>query len=601
MTEIGSLQVTIGINQTDFANGIRQAAERLDALESATDKAGRKIQDFGGKLQSVGGNLSKYVSAPLAAAGAAAFAFANRFAQAADATAKHADKIGVGTDALQELRFAAQESGVSTGVLDTALQRLARRTAEAAQGSGTLKGVLEQYGIAATNAEGQSRSAEEMLTEIAGAMQAAGTEGERLRIAIAAFDTEGAGMVNMLRDGSAGLGEMRDRAREMGAVISEDTLRQSEQFANNMLHLQTQLAAVGNTVAAALIPAFNELMPLIGERIVPAIQSMAEGVAGAIHWFSQLPAPVQEAAGVIAAVFGTAGPAVLAVGTFAKVLGGLVAAAGPVGLAIAAAAALYTAWQLWGDQITEIVTNTIGWLSETFTTFAEFAINIWSTLGESIVAAFTAPLDRIKQVVGDATGAIGDFFQSLGERLVWGSVIPDMFADIETEFGRLWNLVAETDAATGAMSDSWAKSASEQTSTIQKLSADSLGLLSRMFEGSKIIAIAQAIVNTWQGVSQTLATYPWPLAGALAAVHAAAGLATVASIKSTSSSSTSASGRGPQGGGTTSAASTPAPQQAQQQVIRLEGVAPGMRYSGEQIIELVNQAQRRGAVLEISR
>ena len=42
---------------------------------------------------------------------------------AADAIAKTADKVGLSTDALQELRHAADLSGVSTETLDMAMQR----------------------------------------------------------------------------------------------------------------------------------------------------------------------------------------------------------------------------------------------------------------------------------------------------------------------------------------------------------------------------------------------------------------------------------------------------------------------------------------------
>jgi hypothetical protein len=43
-----------------------------------------------------------------------------------------ADTIGVGVEALQELRFAAKASGVEQQTLDMALQRFTRRAAEAA-------------------------------------------------------------------------------------------------------------------------------------------------------------------------------------------------------------------------------------------------------------------------------------------------------------------------------------------------------------------------------------------------------------------------------------------------------------------------------------
>lgn len=54
-----------------------------------------------------------------------------------------------------------------------------------------------------------------------------------------------------------------------------------------------------------------------------------------------------------------------------------------------------------------------------------------------------------------------------------------------------------------------------------------------LFEINKAAGIANAIINTYEGVSETLSKYPQPLAGILAATHLAAGLATVDAIRST--------------------------------------------------------------------
>jgi len=54
------------------------------------------------------------------------------------------------------------------------------------------------------------------------------------------------------------------------------------------------------------------------------------------------------------------------------------------------------------------------------------------------------------------------------------------------------------------------------------------------FELNKIASTANAIISTYEGVTKTLSTYPWPLAGAMAALHLGAGLAQVQAIQSTS-------------------------------------------------------------------
>jgi hypothetical protein len=57
-------------------------------------------------------------------------ALIDRSTSAADAIGKTAGKIGVGVEALQELRFAAKASGLEQQTLDMALQRFTRRAAE---------------------------------------------------------------------------------------------------------------------------------------------------------------------------------------------------------------------------------------------------------------------------------------------------------------------------------------------------------------------------------------------------------------------------------------------------------------------------------------
>ena len=85
-------------------------------------------------------------------------------------------------------------------------------------------------------------------------------------------------------------------------------------------------------------------------------------------------------------------------------------------------------------------------------------------------------------------------------------------------------------------------------STLESITAGVATSNKTMFRINQAAAIANAIINTYEGVTKTLAKYPWPLSGILAAFHLAAGLAQVSAIRSASF-----------GGGTTpsAAGSTP--------------------------------------------
>ena len=172
---------------------VGQSGEQsLKRIESAGDRASGGLKGLGRQaellrtgIRTLGGAL-----AGVATVGGLA-ALVDRSISAADAIGKTADKIGVGVEALQELRFAAKASGVEQQTLDMALQRFTRRAAEAAQGTGEAKDALAQMGIALRDQSGNLRSSEDLLADVADAFARIEDPAERLRLAFKLFDSEG--------------------------------------------------------------------------------------------------------------------------------------------------------------------------------------------------------------------------------------------------------------------------------------------------------------------------------------------------------------------------------------------------------------------------
>lgn len=107
------------------------------------------------------------------------------------------------------------------------------------------------------------------------------------------------------------------------------------------------------------------------------------------------------------------------------------------------------------------------------------------------------------------------------------------------------NLTNITDKAAAARAAFDKKTRTEQTKQVfGELANLTAGVASHnkgMFELNKAAGIANAIINTYTGVTQSLAAYPMPLAAVMAAAHLASGLAQVSAIKSQSFGSTSGS------------------------------------------------------------
>jgi len=129
---------------------VGQSGEQsLKRIETAGDRASGGLKGLGRQAELLRTGIRTLGGALIGAATVGGLgALIDRSISAADAIGKTADKIGVGVEALQELRFAAKASGIEQQTLDMALQRFTRRAAEAAQGTGEAKDALASMGIA---------------------------------------------------------------------------------------------------------------------------------------------------------------------------------------------------------------------------------------------------------------------------------------------------------------------------------------------------------------------------------------------------------------------------------------------------------------------
>lgn len=273
MANLDSLIVRLEADTTQLTRELR----RLDrTVDRSTSENSKRFDRLNRSVDGAGKVMRRLAGAAVALAGAAGLGrLVTSSLDAADSLADVADKIGVNVEALQELRGAAQQAGVEQATLDMALQRFSRRVGEAANGTGELRATLEQYDIAVRNADGSMRPLEAILADYADTIQGAESDQERLRLAFKAFDSEGAALVNMLRDGSAGLSEMRQEMRDLGIVIDEETVRAAADLNDKLDLIRMRL---GSSMQQAIL------------NLVPIIDVAAEAfadLAGRIGWVLQ--------------------------------------------------------------------------------------------------------------------------------------------------------------------------------------------------------------------------------------------------------------------------------------------------------------------------
>ena len=216
--------------------------ERIYRLQVDASNAVRGINKTNGELSKVNKSFSQVGKAAKLAFGflsaRALTGAARSILDTADAIGKASDAVGLSVENFQSYSQQASLAGVATSQFSSNLTAFVKRVGEARTGTGPLVTGLKNIDAALTANILAAGSQDEALGIVADAIQQAGTATERAAIANAAFSRSGIGMVNFLREGSAGLEEFRRQADEAGTIMSEKLVRNAEQFNDQLTTLK---------------------------------------------------------------------------------------------------------------------------------------------------------------------------------------------------------------------------------------------------------------------------------------------------------------------------------------------------------------------------
>ncbi len=243
MAGVKTQLVIDGVNKAQPA--FNQANRQFFALEGAAKKAGAAIA----------ATLSVGVIA----------AWVKESIDAADAARKQAQAIGLTTEALTSLQWAASQSGVSTNDLSAAFGRLNRAAMDAATGSEKQAQLFAKLGVSVTDSEGALRSGDAILLDLADRFKQLPDGVEKSALAMELFGRSGAKLIPMLNAGSDGLTQLREEAERLGLVINDKQAQEAEQFNDSISALGAQSKGAANIVSGELLPTLNTMVGLLGE------------------------------------------------------------------------------------------------------------------------------------------------------------------------------------------------------------------------------------------------------------------------------------------------------------------------------------------------
>ena len=370
-----------------------------------------------------------------------------------DGLAKLADQAGISTDRLQSLQYAMGLAGVESGTFAMGLKAFNKRLGQAKTGTGEAKKEFEKLGIALTNADGSFRTNEEVmdqyLRELAKMPDASLQAGSAVKV----FGDEfGKLLPTALKGGIDGLSAAEQKARDLGLVLDEQTLRQAESAGD-------ALSTLGQVIKTQFLVAVGEALPMIEDltnRALAALPGILQAVTTAIGFVVDNIDLLAIGAGALIGAKALGGLASV-VTTLTPLMAGLMAvmAANPITALVTAFVALSAGLAYFFTQTETgqaIVDGFFGALGSAFTYVGDLATGAVDKFTE-LVAYITGP-------VGSAIDSVTEFFGGMYDKVFGNSYVPDMIDGIQKEFGKLDSVMVKPVAqATGEVDGSFATSA----------------------------------------------------------------------------------------------------------------------------------------------
>lgn len=374
---IGNLRVNMGLDSAQFQAGLKSAQTSAERFSKAL-------------------KTSMAAAAATAAAALGGIAVGVRNAmKSADELSKMAQKIGIPTEELSKLKYAADMSGVSLQGLQTAVGRLSRNMNDAASGTGAGAKAFKALGINIKGADGSMKSSSAIMAEMADKFAKMPDGAQKTALAMELMGRSGADMIPMLNGGSAALNELMAEAKALGLEISTSTGRAAEAFNDNISRMGYAISGLTLGITAALAPA----LVVVTDGMVAVTKAVLKGL-------EYLPVLAEYAAVAGGALAVMAGPAILSsIGSMTVAIGtGLVGAvklltaaivANPLGALAVGIAAAVTAIYHFRDEIQKaigvdvvgIVKAAANYILNSFRAAYEDLKFIWGNFGNIMGAA----------------------------------------------------------------------------------------------------------------------------------------------------------------------------------------------------------------------
>jgi hypothetical protein len=269
LDQLASLYRKGKLDAEQLRKGIDKLEKEYEQLNDATDETIRNSKQVNKSAKS---NEHAFDSMKTSAAGVAgamagvatAMAMAEKatstFFEQADKMSewnKRAEMIGVGTEAITSLSYAAERfAHVSSDVFIDSLKEVRLRISDATIGAGQAVDALERLGLSAE--ELKRMSPEESFLRVADAIRQVQNSADQIRMTDELFGDAGVQLLPMLKQGKRGIVELQEEAVALGVAFGDDAVAGIEKMNSELAKAKAVTEGIKNSLTIGISGPFSE-------------------------------------------------------------------------------------------------------------------------------------------------------------------------------------------------------------------------------------------------------------------------------------------------------------------------------------------------------
>ncbi len=256
-----------------------QANKSIDQTDNKAKKTGLTL----GGLVGTAAKMGAGILAGASVAGAGLLSLVNRTANVADEIDKLSERTGINRESLQRWKYAAEQSGGDIRKLEVGMKKLSDVMNDASTGNDKAAEGFAKLGISVDDLKNKSQ--EDIFETVMASLGDMEQGAERNALGNDLLGKSYTELLPLLNAGSEGMDALKNRADELGLVMSEDAVKAGVVLGDTMADVKGSFGAIFTHLGTEFMPMFQVFlewvlahMPEIQEFVSTALGKVAEGL-----------------------------------------------------------------------------------------------------------------------------------------------------------------------------------------------------------------------------------------------------------------------------------------------------------------------------------